>query len=173
MASPKSIDPLRNFGFLLKDVSRLYSRNFERSSAGLGLTLAQCRVLSYLRRNEGTSQVRLAYLTDTDPMTLGRLLERMEAEGLIERRPDPVDRRAHSVYLQASAIPVLDEIWRLSDCARAESLSGLTAADRAQLMKLMQRIHANLDALMPGAADSVGSGPRIALNSPRLHAQPE
>lgn len=173
MASPKSIDPLRNFGFLLKDVSRLYSRNFERSSAGLGLTLAQCKVLSYLQRNEGTSQVRLAYLTDTDPMTLGRLLERMEAEGLIERRPDPVDRRAHSVYLQASAIPVLDEIWRLSDCARAESLSGLTAADRAQLMKLMQCIHANLDALMPGAADSVGSGPRIALNSPRLHAQPE
>ena len=65
---------MRNFGFLIRDLSRLYARNFERHSVDLGLTLDQCKALCYLQRNEGISQVRLAYLTDIDPMTLGRLL---------------------------------------------------------------------------------------------------
>ena len=151
------VDALRNFGFLLKNISRLFSLNFERHAVGLHLTLAQCRVLCYLQRNEGISQVRLAALTDTDPMTLVRILDRMEGEDLIERRTDPRDGRARCLFLQTSAIPVLDEIWRLSDRARAESLLGLSAADRTQLVNLMQRIHSNLDALMPGAADTAGT----------------
>jgi len=157
MISCNPMDPLRNFGFLLKDVSRLFSLNFERHAVGLNLTLAQCRVLCYLQRNEGISQVRLAALTDTDPMTLLRILGRMEGEGLIERRTDPRDGRAHCLFLLASAVSVLDEIWRLSDRARAESLMGLSAANRTQLVNLMQRIHSNLDGLMPGAADTAGT----------------
>ena len=51
---------LKDFGFLLKDVSRLYSRNIGRHSAALGLSMAQCRVLAYLERHEGISQARLA-----------------------------------------------------------------------------------------------------------------
>ncbi len=159
MAASRSADPLRNFGFLLKDVSRLYLRNFERHSSVLGLTLAQCKVLGHLQRNEGISQTRLAELTDTDPMTLGRLLDRMQAEGLVERRADPDDKRAHCLHLQSAALPVLESIWQLADRARAESLTGLSAADRAQLMKLMQRIHANLETLLPGVADSHAATP--------------
>lgn len=151
---------LRNFGFLLKDLSRMYSLNFERHSSELNLTLGQSKVLAYIERNEGISQVRLAYLTDTDPMTLGRILNRMEADHLIERRPDPADRRVRRLFLQAAAIPVLQEIWRLSDCARAETLSGLSATERKQLVSLMQRVHANLDALIPGAADTNAATPR-------------
>lgn len=165
------MDPFRHFGFLLKDVSRLYSRNFERHATELNLTLAQCKVLCYLQRNEGISQVRLAYLTDTDPMTLVRILDRMEGDGLIERRPDPADRRARRLFLQASATPVLREIWRLSDCARAETLSGLSAADRAQLVKLMQRIQSNVDALIPGAADASGAAPRQTRKRAQMHAE--
>lgn len=159
MPAAKPADPLRHFGFLLKDVSRLHARNFERHSAELGFTLTQCKVLAHLQRHPGVSQARLAELTDTDPMTLGRLLERMTAEGLVARQPDPTDRRAHRVALNDKAQPVLDEIWRLADQARAESLAGLSATDRAQLMKLLQRIHTNLDALMPGAADHAGASP--------------
>jgi len=70
------MDRLRNFGFLLKDVSRLSGLNFEREASSLNLTLAQSKVLIYLQRNEGISQVRLAELTDTDPMTLVRNLDR-------------------------------------------------------------------------------------------------
>jgi MarR family transcriptional regulator, transcriptional regulator for hemolysin len=147
------MESLRTFGFLLKDVSRLYSRNFARHAARLHLTLDHCRVLSHLARNEGISQARLADLTDTDPMTLGRLLERMEADGLVERRPDPGDRRARILFLREAAAPILEEIWRLSDLARAEAFAGLAAAEKAQLLALMRRIQSNLDALVPGTAD--------------------
>jgi DNA-binding MarR family transcriptional regulator len=122
-------------------------------------------VLSYLQHNEGISQSRLAELTDTDPMTLVRLLDRMAADGLIERRVDPADGRAHCLYLSPGADSVLAQIWRHADRSRAESFAGLSAADRAQLVQLMQRVHANLDALMPGAADKSGTAPRQAGKS--------
>lgn len=147
------MESLPNFGFLLKDVSRLYSRNFERHAARLGLTLHEYRVLGHLSRNEGISQARLAYLTETDPMTLGRLLGRMEAMDLVQRRPCPEDARVRRLYLRAPAAPLLKRIWRLSNVALAESLAGIDARDRANLMQLMSRIHANLDGLVPGLAD--------------------
>lgn len=162
MSPPKTPDPLRNLGFLLKDVARLYTRNFERHAAGVGLTLDQCKVLCHLQRNEGISQARLAEYTDTDPMTLGRLLDRMEVDGLIERRPDPADRRARCLYLQAAARPALEEIWDASDRARAQSLSGIDAVDRAQLMKLLQRLHVNLEALLPEVAGNAAHKPARA-----------
>jgi MarR family transcriptional regulator, transcriptional regulator for hemolysin len=151
--SRQAIDALSNFGFLLKDVSRLFSRNFERHCAEIGLTLPQCMVLGYLQRNEGISQTRLAELTDSEPMTLGRLLARMEASALVERRPDPSDGRAHSLFLAPKATPLVDEIWRLSERTRARALTGLDAADRGQLVALLQRIRDNLDAQVPEAAE--------------------
>jgi DNA-binding MarR family transcriptional regulator len=164
------MDPLRHFGFLFRDVARLYTLNFQRHAGTLNLTLVQCKVLSYLQRNEGISQVRLAYLTDTDPMTLMRILERMEGEGLIERRPDTADRRARRLFLRPSALPVLDEIWRISDCARAESLSGLSASDRAQLFDLMQRVYSNLDTLLPEAPETPGPAPRQSEKRMQMYA---
>lgn len=161
------MDSLRNFGFLLKDVSRLYSRNFERHAAGLALTLEQCRILTHLARNEGISQARLAELTDTDPMTLGRVVERMEGERLVERRVDPDDRRVRTLFLRPAAGPLLQEIWRLSERARTEALAGLAAGDRARLVKLMKRIRDNLDALMPGSTDRAGEPARPAARRSR------
>lgn len=147
------MDPLVNFGFLLKDVSRLFSRNFERHAAAHGLTLDQCRVLAHLSRNEGICQARLAYLTDTDPMTLGRLLTRMEERGLVERRALRGDRRVRALYLKPSAGPLLKTIWTLGEAALDEALTGLGAREKKSLLSAMQRIHANLDALVPGVAD--------------------
>lgn len=165
------MDPLRNFGFLLKDVSRLYSLNFERHATELNLTLTQCKVLGYLQRNEGVSQARLAFLTDTDPMTLVRILDVMEAQGLIERRPDPEDRRARRLYLQAAALPVLREIWRVSDRARAESFSRMSVADRAQLLSLMQQMHTNLGALFPTVTDTAATASGRARTRSRSAAK--
>jgi MarR family transcriptional regulator for hemolysin len=153
------MEPLANFGFLLKDISRLYSRNFERHAAEHGLTLEQCRVLGHLSRHEGISQARLAYLTDTDPMTLGRLIRRMEASGLIERRASRGDRRVRTLYLCKPSGPVLRTIWQLRDQALDESLAGIGAREKKQLMGLLNRIHGNLDALLPGMADRGGRKP--------------
>ncbi|HEY4079748.1 MAG TPA: MarR family transcriptional regulator [Burkholderiaceae bacterium] len=135
---------LRNFGFLLKEVSRLHTLNFEQHAGDLNLSMTQSKVLCYLQRNEGISQVQLAQITDTDPMTLVRILDRMEADGLVERRPDPNDRRARCLYLLEAAGPVLKEIWRVSDKARAKSFTRMSAEDREHLVRLLEQMYANL-----------------------------
>ena len=89
---------LNEFGFLLKDVSRLNTRHFEQYALPLGLTLGQCKVIVYLSGNEGTTQAQLAELSETDPMTLVRIIDRMEKDGLIERCSDASDRRAHRLH---------------------------------------------------------------------------
>jgi len=114
---------------------------------------SQCRVLVYLQRNEGISQVRLAYLTDTDPMTLVRILDRMESDGWLERRLDPADRRARRLYLKPNALPVLKQIWTIGDRSRNEALVGLEAGQRSQLLDLLERVHDNLNTLLPGNAE--------------------
>ena len=140
-------DRLRNFGFLLRDVYRLYAKHFERYATEIGLTLPQCKVLGHLSRNEGIRQARLAELTDTDPMTLVRTLDRMQQDGWIERRPDPSDRRAHQLFLREAAKPVLQRIWKIADQARNEVLADLSAAEREQLIELLERVHRTLSSL--------------------------
>src|SRR5579863_9089544 len=142
-------DRLRNFGFLVKDVYRLYAKHFERHAGEIGLTLSQCKVLGHLSRNEGISQARLAELTDTDPMTLVRTLDRMQQDQWIERRPDPEDRRAHRLYLREAARPIMTRMWKLADQARQEALSALSIGEREQLMDLLERVHGSLLQLEP------------------------
>ncbi len=141
------MDTLRNFGFLVRDVSRLSAKRFERNARDLELTLAQCKVLAHLSRNEGISQARLAELTETDPMTLVRTLDRMQQDAWIERRQDPVDRRAHRLFLRETARPVVQRILSIADETRAEALAALNQAEREQLVDLLERVHGTLSAL--------------------------
>jgi DNA-binding MarR family transcriptional regulator len=149
-------DRQRNFGFLLKEVSRRYVDRFEVRAAEIPLNLAQAKALVRLEKNEGVSQARLAELAEVDPMTMVRILDRMEAEGLLERRPDPADRRARCLYLTAKAKPILGEIWRLSDEIRAEIFAGVSQAEREQFMTVLQRLYANISEL-EGLAPSTPS----------------
>lgn len=150
------MDPTRHIGFLLKDVSRLWVRHFEQLAAQLGMTLSQAKVLLYLSRNEGTTQSRLAELSDTDRMTLVRILDRMESDGWLERRPDPSDRRAHRLHLKPGAESVLTEVTRLADKARAEALAGVSAEERALLLVALERIRGNLLSLVARGAETSG-----------------
>jgi DNA-binding MarR family transcriptional regulator len=140
-------DRLRNFGFLLKEVSRRYVNRFEVRAAEIPLNLGQAKALVRLEKNEGVSQARLAELAEVDPMTMVRILDRMEAEGLLERRPDPADRRARCLYLTAKAKPILSEIWRLSDEIRAEIFAGVSKEERERFMGVLERLYANISQL--------------------------
>ncbi|MGC8522287.1 MAG: MarR family winged helix-turn-helix transcriptional regulator [Steroidobacteraceae bacterium] len=144
-----STDRFRQLGFLFKDVSRRYTRRFEERAQRLALSLPECRALIHLQSNEGVSQKRLAELADVDPMTLVRILDRMEADGWVQRRFDPADRRAHTLWLTPAAAPVLEQIWQLITQTRAEMLQGLSNEERALLVTLLERVHANLTALPP------------------------
>jgi DNA-binding MarR family transcriptional regulator len=139
----------RQFGFLVKDVSRLWVRHFEQRAVQLGMSLTQCKVLVFLSRNEGATQARLAELSDTDPMTLVRVLDRMERDDWIERRQDPQDRRAHRLHLRPASEPILAEITRIVEKARNEALAGISADEREQMMKLLEKVHSNLVSLLP------------------------
>lgn len=149
---------ISNFGFLLTDVSRLYTRHFERHTGEIGVTLAQAKTLAVLARNEGITQVQLADLCDIDPMTLVRILDRMEKDAWIERRSDTGDRRVRRLYLCPPARPVLDAIVELAKKARSAALAGLSADERERLLDMLEHIHQKLadaavaDHAAPGAA---------------------
>jgi DNA-binding MarR family transcriptional regulator len=147
------MDRIRNLGFLMKDVSRLWVRYFESHADQIGMTLTQAKVLVFLSRNEGCTQARLAELCDTDPMTLVRVLDRMQTDGFLERRPDPSDRRVYRLFLKPASDPILAEITRIGDRARAEALAGLSNEERTQLIGLLERVHANLLALIPAGGE--------------------
>ena len=140
-------DRLRNVGFLLREASRRYVQRFEVRASELSLNLAQCKVLIRLEKNEGVSQARLAELAEVDAMTMVRILDRMEADGLLERRPDPADRRARCLYLTAKAKPLLAQIWRLSDTTREEVFTGIGKNERDVFMSVLERLHDNLSSL--------------------------
>jgi MarR family transcriptional regulator, transcriptional regulator for hemolysin len=141
------MERLRNFGYLLKDLGRLYTRRFEERAQTLQLTLPQCKALGYLSRNEGISQTRLAELAEIDPMGMVRILDYMEAEGWVERRADPNDRRARCLYTKSKARALLDEIWQLADATRTEFLGDLSQEECARLIDMLERIHATARAL--------------------------
>jgi MarR family transcriptional regulator, transcriptional regulator for hemolysin len=140
-------DRLRNFAFLLKEVSRRYVLRFEVRAREIPLTLDQAKTLVRLEKNEGASQARLAELAEVDAMAMVRMLDRMEADGLLERRADPADRRARCLFLTAKAKPILDQIWRLSEETRAEVFAGVDKARRDVFMDVLEHIHDNISKL--------------------------
>src|SRR2546421_2461202 len=84
--------PERNIGFLLHDVARLMRKRFEQNARDLGLTRSQCQVLAHLARHEGIQQGSLAEIHEVEPITLTRIVDRLEEAGLVERRLHPTDR---------------------------------------------------------------------------------
>jgi DNA-binding MarR family transcriptional regulator len=129
------------------------------------MTFTHCKVLVFLSRNEGTTQAKLAEASDTEPMTVVRVLDRMERDGWIERRPDPADRRAHRLYLLPPSNAVLAEIVRIGEKARSEALAGLSADEREQMMKMLEHVRANLVVLVsagePAHAARQDDSPRM------------
>jgi MarR family transcriptional regulator, transcriptional regulator for hemolysin len=138
--------PSRTLGFVLNDVARLLRKRFEQRAraAALGLTRAQAAVLAYLARQEGINQAALAQILDLEPITLARLLDRLQAASLIERRPDPKDRRAHLLYLTEAAYPLLDRIFALAADVREEALVGIPEPDRIRLLDMLIEMKSNL-----------------------------
>jgi MarR family transcriptional regulator for hemolysin len=147
----------RRFGFLLKDVTHLYVQRFEQHAVALGLTIAQCKALMRLADCEGVSQVRLSELTDLDPMTLVRILDRMESEGWLERRKDPRDRRVHCLYLTSKAKPLLDDIRGLIDVTWEEAFAGIPKQKSDLVMELLDTVRSNL--IARGTAPASGAAP--------------
>ena len=131
-------------GFLLHDVARLLRRRFEQNARGSGLTRSQWQVLAYLANNEGINQSGLADLLEIEPITLGRIVDRLQTLRLIERHPDPSDRRVWLLHLTPAARPKLSQLRRRGEVTRGEALAGVPEADTEHLLKTLQTLKANL-----------------------------
>ncbi|MCK9992828.1 MAG: hypothetical protein Dbin4_01348 [Alphaproteobacteria bacterium] len=147
----KNTDPKQSLGFLLHDISRLMRRDFNRRIGGFELTQVQWRTLAHLARHEGVRQVALAEILEIQPITLARLIDRLQALELVERRPDPDDRRAIQLYLTSKAQPVLDALWEQSAQTRETALEGFSEAQREDLIAMFIRMKANLGGANPTA----------------------
>jgi DNA-binding MarR family transcriptional regulator len=136
--------PERNLGFLLHDVARLMRKRFEQNARGLGLTRSQCQVLAHLARNEGIQQSGLADILEIEPITLTRLLDRLEEAGLVERRAHPTDRRIRQLHLTSKAHPLIADIFTIGAATRGEALEGVEEEDRDRLFAVLTSMKANL-----------------------------
>lgn len=131
-------------GFLLNDTARLFRRAFNARTRGSGVTALQWRLIVYLSRHEGIRQGPLAELIEVEPITLSRMIDRLEEAGLVERRADPTDRRAWLLHLTPRANGMVGTMRRTADTLTAEATEGLTLAEREQLIALVTRIQSNL-----------------------------
>ncbi len=96
--------------FVLHDVARLLRVEADKRARAHGMTRAQWAILVWLEREPGISQKELAEIMDVEPMTVARLVDRLEARSMVERRPDPRDRRIWRLHLRPAALPVLREM---------------------------------------------------------------
>ncbi len=155
--------PDRNFGFLVHDVARLMRTAYDRRTRALGLTRSQWWVLNHLYFCEGINQSELADVLDIEKPTLGRLLDRLEAKGWIERRADPADRRAKRVYLTGEVQGLVRALREIAADLRRDTLAGLSEAERVWLLDTLTVIKGNLlrmngNGTTPEANEGTGDG---------------
>jgi MarR family transcriptional regulator for hemolysin len=136
--------PLREFAFVINDVARLLRTCADHKAGEFGMSRAQWAVMVRLERHQGLKQSELAEMLEIQPITLTRLVDRLCDNGLIERRPDPDDRRAKRLFLTPAARPVMDRLDALGQELLGAAVEGLTPADVELLSAKLGLIKHNL-----------------------------
>jgi MarR family transcriptional regulator, transcriptional regulator for hemolysin len=134
----------RDFLFLIYDVAQLVRRQADQRARTYGMTRAQWAVLARLEREPGIIQSRLAALTDVEPITIGRLVDRLEANGLIAREPDASDRRIWRLRLTPKSASILEQIAAFRRELHESMADGLDAPALETLVTCLQRMRQNL-----------------------------
>jgi DNA-binding MarR family transcriptional regulator len=149
----------RSLGFLVHDVARLMRRAFDRRVKHLGLTRSQWFVVAHLYRTDGQTQRHLADELDMQRAPLSKLLDRLEAGGWLERRADPVDRRAKRIYITNKIDSLMQEGISLGEVLTDEILAGIDDDTREEFLTILVQAKSNLLAIEQ--EDAVNSDARI------------
>lgn len=123
MKSANNLD--RDMLVLMHDVARMMRTRFDQRARAYGMTRAQWVILARLSYQPGMTQNEMASLCEVEPITVGRLVDRLEARGLLERRMDPADRRIRRLHLLEASEPILNEIRRYKNDLFADLTEGL------------------------------------------------
>ena len=137
---------MENYAFEIVETARLIRREANKRAAVLGATKAQWRVLAHLKRKgDGARQIDLADSLDVEPITLCRMIDRLEEAGLVERRRDEADRRAWRIHLTAAAAPMLVKLEEMGIAFNADMLAGISSEDRETVLRVLGRMRDNLE----------------------------
>ena len=159
----------KHIGVVISDVARMLRTVFDRRVRRLGLTRAQWLVLTRLHRAPGASQSELAEMMEVERASAGRMIDRLETKGWVERRGQDGDRRVKRIYLTPEAERVHKRIWRIAEATVEDALSALSAREAALLMKLLVRVKGRLVELVAGnGASRLGSAARGAKSGPAV-----
>lgn len=149
-----------NFGFLVSDLTRLITSEFNDMMAPIELTRSQWRVVVYLHRQDGLSQSELAELLGVGKVTIGGLIDRLEHAGWIKRRDDPKDRRTKRVYLTEKGRAIEKEMMSRGVELTKRMLRTLSKDERTSLIDMLIAVKEDLQ----GAADqrdAQGQEPKV------------
>lgn len=138
-----------NIGTMLAQVSRLLRRRFDESARGIGVTRPQWQVLTLLKRNEGINQGGLAEILEVEPITLARMIDRLQDAELVVRRADPSDRRAWRLHVTERGEELIEQLQPCAHETFAVALEGISEAEQQQLKSMLDRMRANLSRRQP------------------------
>ena len=135
------------FGYLVTDVTRLMRKLFDRRAVRFGLTRAQWRALKRVHHSEGLTQNELAEFLEMEPIAVGRVIDRLQKAGFIERRADPRDRRCWRLHVQPKAHAVLGDMEQIATGLFRQAQRGVAAAEMKTMIGVLARMKENLNAL--------------------------
>jgi len=141
-----------SLGFLISDTGRTVRKVFNERARRNGITRPQWRALVHLKRQPGLKQATLAEFLDVEPISLSRMIDRLEESGMVERRSDPQDRRAWCLHLTEKSEPFFAQMQELSDELHSDMMAGMDAGAQAQLGQMLTQVRDNLR--MPCAQES-------------------
>jgi DNA-binding MarR family transcriptional regulator len=113
---------------------------FGRRAASVGVTGAQWKVMLKLTLRPGLRQTELADLLDIEPITLTRIIDRLQEAGLVERSADPADRRAWRLHVTAKARPVVEKLQAIADEMTAEAFVGIPRKDVDTVRRVLAQV---------------------------------
>jgi DNA-binding MarR family transcriptional regulator len=129
--------------FEIGETAHALRKAFDRRAVGFGVTRAQWKVLFKLTRYPGLRQIELADMLDIEPITLSRIIDRLEEGGLVERAPDPADRRAWRLHVTAKAQPLVEKLMVLADEMVADAFGGIDPAHIEITREVLARVREN------------------------------
>jgi DNA-binding MarR family transcriptional regulator len=129
--------------FEIGETAHSLRKAFDRLAVGLGVTRAQWKVLFKLTRRPVLKQVELADMLDLEPITLCRIVDRLEEAGLVERTRDPEDRRAWKLHVTAQAQPLVDKLQAVGAELVGHAFSGIDPEEIEITRKVLARVREN------------------------------
>jgi MarR family transcriptional regulator for hemolysin len=152
----------QDFLFLLHDVARTMRTRADQRARARGMTRAQWVILAHLERQPGLNQNELAAIVEVEPITIARLVDRLEARELVVRKADPRDRRVWRLHLTPAATPILREIAKYRAEIHEVITAGMSPALQKALTDGLLQMKANLAAEARAVGKSAGASATVS-----------